>query len=367
MAEETKEPVRIFPKVHAARASASPALIYVLVSISAIALVPADRAQRGRRPRCSRSSRRARPAFPLDHLRVHHDVRGRQLGAHQHAHGQPAGLRHGHGSGCSRRLLGRVLPGRRTPVAGDPVHHAARLRPDHRSWAQVAASAARPRCCCSSSSPSSTSPSSCSAATPSTPTTSARRRCCPSLGRSPAAYLATPFAGGPSCSTSIAGVLLAIGVVLWGSPSSSTAAPDGGPRGWTRRTWRGRSRRLSRPALQRPSGPGDGVSTPGAASVVAGGTKVAQERASGPWTAAFLSVHPVSWTAETASNRLSAVLRPFCPVPSSGLHAAGCANERPHVVAPTEDRERLLRQFHHRPRGARGGPQAPRYVHRLHR
>jgi hypothetical protein len=29
------------------------------------------------------------------------------------------------------------------------------------------------------------------------------------------------------------------------------------------------------------------------------------------WTAAFLSVDPVSWTAETASNRLSAVLRPF--------------------------------------------------------
>ena len=31
------------------------------------------------------------------------------------------------------------------------------------------------------------------------------------------------------------------------------------------------------------------------------------------------------------------------------------------------DRERLLRQFHHRPRGPRGGPQAPRYVHRFHR
>src|SRR3954453_16836685 len=57
------------------------------------------------------------------------------------------------------------------------------------------------------------------------------------------------------------------------------------------------------------------------------------ETASGPWTAGFLSVHPASSTTETASNRLSAVLRPFRPATSSGLSGAGCAKGRPHVVA----------------------------------
>src|SRR4051812_22996303 len=47
------------------------------------------------------------------------------------------------------------------------------------------------------------------------------------------------------------------------------------------------------------------------------------------WTAAFLSVHPVSWTTETASNRLSAVLRPFRPVSNTtGGRDTAASNRR---------------------------------------
>ena len=42
------------------------------------------------------------------------------------------------------------------------------------------------------------------------------RRSCRSSAPSPARYLATPFAGRPVVQYKIAGVLLAIGVVLWG-------------------------------------------------------------------------------------------------------------------------------------------------------
>ena len=96
MAEECKEPRRIFPKVLLAGLCLT-GLIYVLVSISAIALVPADALSEGDTPLLQVVEAGA-PGFPHRALRRHHDVRRRQLGADQHAHGQPAGLRPGQGA-----------------------------------------------------------------------------------------------------------------------------------------------------------------------------------------------------------------------------------------------------------------------------
>ena len=113
MAEETKEPRRIFPKVLLTGLGIT-GLIYVLVSISAIALVPAERAQRGRHPAAA-GGRGRRPRLPARALRRHHDVRRRQLRADQHADGQPAGLRPGQGA----RPAPAARPGaprRRTPT-----------------------------------------------------------------------------------------------------------------------------------------------------------------------------------------------------------------------------------------------------------
>jgi amino acid transporter len=63
MAEETKEPRRIFPKVLLAGLGIT-GLIYVLVSISAIALVPADQLSEGETPLLQVVEAGA-PAFPL--------------------------------------------------------------------------------------------------------------------------------------------------------------------------------------------------------------------------------------------------------------------------------------------------------------
>ena len=63
MAEETKEPRRIFPKVLLAGLGIT-GLIYVLVSISAIALVPADKLSEGETPLLQVVAAGA-PAFPL--------------------------------------------------------------------------------------------------------------------------------------------------------------------------------------------------------------------------------------------------------------------------------------------------------------
>jgi amino acid transporter len=63
MAEETKEPRRIFPKVLLAGLGIT-GLIYVLVSISAIALVPADELSEGETPLLQVVEAGA-PAFPL--------------------------------------------------------------------------------------------------------------------------------------------------------------------------------------------------------------------------------------------------------------------------------------------------------------
>ena len=114
MAEECKEPRRIFPKVLLLGLGIT-GVIYVLVSISAIALVPADAAQRGRHPAAA-GGRGRRARLPARPVRRHHDVRRRQHRADQHADGQPAGLRPRPGAACSRRCSARCTPAAARPT-----------------------------------------------------------------------------------------------------------------------------------------------------------------------------------------------------------------------------------------------------------
>ena len=64
MAEETKDPVRIFPKVMLTGLCIT-GVIYVLVAISSVALVSPGRPGRGRRATAQGGRRPGRPAFPL--------------------------------------------------------------------------------------------------------------------------------------------------------------------------------------------------------------------------------------------------------------------------------------------------------------
>ena len=61
MAEETKDPVKIFPEGAADRPGASPGIVYILVAIVAVALVPVGTLEPRAKPRSSRSSRPVRP------------------------------------------------------------------------------------------------------------------------------------------------------------------------------------------------------------------------------------------------------------------------------------------------------------------
>ena len=107
MAEETKDPSRIFPKMMLTGLGIT-GVIYVLVSISAVALVPVGELARARDRRCSRSSQAGAPGLPVRHdLPVHHDVRGGQLRADQHADGEPAALRHGQPGRAARASSAR--------------------------------------------------------------------------------------------------------------------------------------------------------------------------------------------------------------------------------------------------------------------
>ena len=97
MAEECKDPERDFPKMMLTGLGIT-GVIYVLVAITAVALVPVGRPDRhGEGSGAdSRWSRRARPDLPIDTIFPFiGDVRGGQHRADQHADGQPAALRHG--------------------------------------------------------------------------------------------------------------------------------------------------------------------------------------------------------------------------------------------------------------------------------
>ena len=132
MVEESQDPVRDFPKMMLTGLGIT-GLIYVLVSITAVALVPVGELdRRGRRPALIQVVAAGAPDLPIDKIFPFiGDVRGRQLRADQHADGQPAALRHGQRRTCCRARSARCTRARRTPWVGDHLHDAARLRPDH--------------------------------------------------------------------------------------------------------------------------------------------------------------------------------------------------------------------------------------------
>ena len=227
MAEECKEPRRIFPKVLLTGLGIT-GLIYVLVSISAIALVPADQLEQPRHPAAAARRRGGRAGLPARPLRRHHHVRRRQHRADQHADGEPAALRPGAGAGPAAA----ARPGAAGPphaVDGDPLHDPARVRPDHLRRRGPRARRDDGAAAAGASSRSSTSPSWCCAGTRWTPTTSAPRRSCRWSGRWPAVSSPRRSRAGRRSSTSIAGVLLAIGVVLWAVTVAVNKRTGAGP------------------------------------------------------------------------------------------------------------------------------------------
>jgi APA family basic amino acid/polyamine antiporter len=212
MAEECKEPRRIFPKVLLLGLGIT-GLIYVLVSISAIALVPADQLSEGETPLLQVVEAGA-PAFPLGlfgvitMFAVANTALINMLMASRLVYGLGR-------EGVLPPFLSRVHPRRRTPVTAilfttalafglitfvgavpDLGGTTALLLLMVFAVVNVAVLVLRRR--------------------PidehhfRTPTI------LPIIGAIACAYLATPFAGRPVVQYKIAGVLLAIGVVLWG-------------------------------------------------------------------------------------------------------------------------------------------------------
>ena len=212
MAEETKEPRRIFPKVLLLGLGIT-GLIYVLVSISAIALVPADQLSEGETPLLQVVEAGA-PAFPLGlfgvitMFAVANTALINMLMASRLVYGLGR-------EGVLPPVLGRVHARRRTPVTAilfttvlafglvtfvgavpDLGGTTALLLLMVFAVVNVAVLVLRRR--------------------PAeeghfrTPTV------LPVVGALACAYLATPFAGRPAVQYQIAGVLLGVGVVLWG-------------------------------------------------------------------------------------------------------------------------------------------------------
>jgi amino acid transporter len=211
MAEECKEPRRIFPKVLLLGLGIT-GLIYVLVSISAIALVPADQLSEGETPLLQVVDAGA-PAFPLGlfgvitMFAVANTALINMLMASRLVYGLGR-------EGVLPPFLGKVHPGRRTPVTAilfttalafglitfvgavpDLGGTTALLLLMVFAVVNVAVLVLRRRPV--------------DAGHFRTPTV------LPVIGAVACAYLATPFAGRPAVQYQIAGVLLGIGVLLW--------------------------------------------------------------------------------------------------------------------------------------------------------
>ena len=152
MAEETKDPEKVFPKIMLTGLGIT-GLIYILVSITAIALVPAGELGEGEAP-LTKVVAAGAPNLPIGDIfpliamfAVANSALINMLMASRLLYGM-----------AKQRVLppalGRVLDGTAYAVGRDPVHHRPRRRPaDHSCVGQAgsssACSAARRRCCCS--------------------------------------------------------------------------------------------------------------------------------------------------------------------------------------------------------------------------
>ena len=124
MAEETKEPEKIFPKIMLTGLGITGA-IYILVSITAIALVPPGELGQGDAPLTKVVAAGAPEPADRRHLPADRHVRRGQLGPDQHADGQPAALRDGQAAGAAAGARPGA-GGTAYAVGRDPVHHGAR-------------------------------------------------------------------------------------------------------------------------------------------------------------------------------------------------------------------------------------------------
>ncbi len=130
MAEECKDPGRDFPKMMLTGLGVT-GVIYVLVAITAVALVPVgDLTDTEKGQALTQVVEAGAPGPAVRHdLPVHRHVRGGQLGADQHADGEPAALRHGQ-PGRAPAGVRQGAPGPSYAVGVDHLHHRDRGRPD---------------------------------------------------------------------------------------------------------------------------------------------------------------------------------------------------------------------------------------------
>jgi amino acid transporter len=197
MAEECKDPSKIFPKVLLTGLLVT-GLIYVLVSVSAITLVPAAELGEGETPLLKVVSAGA-PGFPLGifgiitMFAVANSALINMLMASRLVYGMSR-------EGVLPPILGRVHRGRRTPyiaIAFTSVLAFGLIT----FVGAVRRSAARPRCYFLASSPSSTSRFLCCGRTQSTTNTSGPRRSCRSSARSAVPSSLALGPGAPPCNT----------------------------------------------------------------------------------------------------------------------------------------------------------------------
>jgi hypothetical protein len=128
MAEETKDPSKIFPKVLLTGLLIT-VVIYVLVSISAVTLVSPAELGQGEAPLLKVVAAGA-PGVSALGVRCDHDVRGGQLGVDQHVDGEPSRLwDEPRGRAPARPRQGAC--GQAHAVSCDRLHVAAGVRPHH--------------------------------------------------------------------------------------------------------------------------------------------------------------------------------------------------------------------------------------------
>ncbi len=137
MAEETREPTKIFPTMMLTGLPIT-GLIYVLVSMSAVALVPpGELSKEGATPLLLVVQTGA-PNLPIGAIFPFISMFGWPTGTDQHAHGVAAAVRHG----ARGRAAAGVRSGAPEPahaLGGHHLHHPAGGRADHRRRSGVTA------------------------------------------------------------------------------------------------------------------------------------------------------------------------------------------------------------------------------------
>ena len=120
MVEECKDPRGVFPRAMLTGLGIA-VVIYMLVAIAVVTVLTAEEITKGADSETGvllAVVREGMPGLPREHdLPVPDGLRRRQHRAHQHAHGQPARLRHGQPAGAPQRRSARCCRARQSPWA----------------------------------------------------------------------------------------------------------------------------------------------------------------------------------------------------------------------------------------------------------